>query len=101
MLQSEILVGKRLGAINANRSRPISVQKISTLKHKVFDHAVKLAAFVSLRPAVWPFGLTRAELTEIFGGFGSLGLEELHFDSAERFAADGDVEEDDRVGPAF
>jgi hypothetical protein len=59
---------------------------------------VKFRPLISLRFSSRIFRLARAELSEVFGGAGDDVGEEFHFDAAQGFAAEGDVEEDDGVG---
>ena len=47
---------------------------------------MELASFVALGSSLGVFGLTGAELTEVFGGFGDGVGEEFYFDAAERFS---------------
>lgn len=42
-------------------------------------------------------GLAGTELAEVFGCFGDDVGEKLHLNAAKRFAAEGHVEEDDRI----
>lgn len=91
------LILKLPGAINTRTPRPIAIDKITSLDHKVFNNTVELAALVALRAAQVVLGLAGAELAEVLGGArDSVGVE-LHFDTAEGLAAEGKVEEDDGV----
>ena len=58
---------------------------------------MELRALVALRAAEVVFRLAGAELAEVFGGAWDGVGEELHFDAAEGFAAEGEVEEDDGI----
>lgn len=83
--------------INRRTPRPIAINKIPSLDHEILDHAVELRALVALRAAEVVLRLAGAELAEVFGGArDGVGVEE-HFDAAEGFAAEGEVEEDDGV----
>ena len=92
------LVRKRLRPVDGRAPRPIPVDEVPALHHEVLDHAVELAALVPLRPAEVVLRLARAELAEVLGGAGGGRGEELHFDAAEGFAGQGEVEEDYGVG---
>ena len=84
-------------AINTRASGSITINEIASLDHKVLDNAVELGALVALRAAQVVFRLACAELAEVFGGARhGVGVQK-HFDAAERFAAQGEVEEDDGV----
>ena len=83
--------------IDRRTPRAIPINKISSLNHEILDHAVELRALVALRAAEVVFRLAGAELAEVLGGArDGVGVEE-HFDAAEGFAAEGEVEEDDGV----
>ena len=105
MLQGEILVWKCLGPIDRGTACAIAVEEVAPLDHEIFDlrevremkghtnnrskirktyHSMELAAFVSLRPSLSVFGLTRAELAEILCGAWCDVCEQLHLDSAQR-----------------
>lgn len=98
MHKLKILIRKSLRAIDTRAPRTISVQKITTLDHKLLDYAVELRAFVPLRPAQMVLRLACAELAEVLGGSGDGVGEEFHFDPAKWFAAECHVEEDYGVG---
>ncbi len=89
MLEREVLIGKRLRAVDADAARAVAVQEVAALHHEVFDDAVEFAAFVALWSALGVLALAGAELPEVFGGFGDGVGEELHLDSAEGFACVG------------
>jgi len=91
------LILKLPGPINARAPRSIAVYEVTSLDHEIFDHAVELAALVALRAAQVVLGLAGAELAEVLGGARDGVGVELHFDAAEGFAAEGEVEEDDGV----
>ena len=95
--QSLRLILKLPRPINARATRTIAIHKIPSLDHEVLDHAVELAALVPLRAAQVIFRLAGAELAEVLGGARDGVGVELHFDAAEGFAAEGEVEEDDGV----
>lgn len=71
---------------------------IRTSGNEITDDTVEFASFVALRLSQVVFGLACAVLAKVLGGFGNDVLEELHLDAAQWLAAQGDVEEDDRVG---
>jgi hypothetical protein len=83
--------------IDRGTASSIAINEISSLDHEVFDDSVEFAAFVALRAAQVVFRLARAELAEVLGGARDGVGVELHFDAAQGFAAEGDVEEDDGV----
>lgn len=86
MPQSEVLVCKAPGAVNACRTSAVTIEKVAALAHEVFDHAVELAALVAERAALRVLGLASAKLTEVLcSPRGDVG-KELHFDAAKRFA---------------
>ena len=95
--QTLSLILKLPRPINARATRTIAIHKIPSLDHEVLDHAVELAALVPLRAAQVVFRLAGAELAEVLGGARDGVGVELHFDAAEGFAAEGEVEEDNGV----
>ena len=60
----------------------VSSGKVTTLKHKVFDHTVKYRIGIS----IW-FGLSR-KLTEIFDSFGDGFSEKSNFNWSDSFTSD-------------
>ena len=94
----KILIRETLGAVNRMRTRTVAVQEIAALDHKVANHAVEPATLVALRSTERIFCLARAELAEVLRGAWNDVGEDFHFDPAQGFAAEGDVEEDDGVG---
>ena len=95
--QTLSLILKLPRPINTRAPRPIAIHKISSLDHEILDHTVELAALVALRAAQVVLGLAGAELAEVLGGARDGVGVQLHFDAAEGLAAEGEVEEDDRV----
>lgn len=51
MHQLKILIRKRLRAIDTRAARPIPIQEITPLDHKLLDHAVEFRALVTLGSA--------------------------------------------------
>ena len=84
MLNTEIFILKLfyLASIVAfedgNRSSPISIQKVTSLNHKIFHYSVKSAIFV----ANWSRGtktkLSSTKLSEVFSCFRSDVFEKFH-----------------------
>jgi hypothetical protein len=93
----EILIRKTLRAVDACRASPITIQKVSTLDHEVFNHTMKSAVLVSLRPAKVILRLSGAELPKILCCLWDNIREELHFDPAEWLSTERDIEEDYRI----
>ena len=91
------LIPKLPRPIDARAPRPVTVDEVAALDHEVLDDAVELGALVALRAAHGVLGLTGAELAEVLGGARHGVGVQLHFDAAEGFAAESDVEEDDGV----
>lgn len=61
-------------------------------------HTVELASLVALRMSQVILCLAGAVLTEVLGSLWHDVGEQLHLDSSQGLAAEGDVEEYDRVG---
>jgi hypothetical protein len=61
-------------------------------------HAVEFAPLVALGMSQVVLCLASAVLTEVLGGLWYGILEELHLDSPQGLAAEGDVEEYHRIG---
>lgn len=98
MHKREIFIRKRLSSIHARAARSIAVQEVSPLNHEILDDTVEFGALVALGAAEVVFRLAGAELAEILGGArDGVGVEE-HFDAAEGFTVQGEVEEDGWVG---
>ena len=55
------------------------------------------APLIPLRPSISTFGLARAQLSKVLRRARHHVVEELEFDAAQRFAAEGHVEETDGV----
>lgn len=53
---------------------------------------MEFAPFVALRSPLRVLGLAGAELPEVLGRFGCRVGEELHFDAAEGFACEGEIQ---------
>jgi hypothetical protein len=70
---------------------------ISRLMHSSPYHTVELASLVALGMSKVVLCLASAVLTEVLGRLWYDILEELHLDSAQGLAAEGDVEEYYRV----
>ena len=98
MAEIEILIRKRLSTVDACASGAVAINEVAALTHETLDHAVEFRAFVSLRTVLAGSGLASAKLAEVLCGSGDGVGEELHFDPAEGFGGESDVEEDDGVG---
>lgn len=85
--QPPLLIRKLPRAINTRAPRPIAINKIPSLDHEIANDAVEPAVLVALRPAQVVLRLARAILAEILGGARHAVGVQLHFDSAEGFAA--------------
>ena len=97
MAHLEILIGEAFRAVDRRRSRAITVEEITALNHEFFDHTVEPAAFVTLRSSQMVPRFARAILTKVFCCQGDDVGEKLHFDTTERLATEGDVEEDNWI----
>ena len=98
MLESEVLIGKGLGAINGSTPCTVAIQEVPTLDHEVVDltklldhsslhlsgtyHAMKFAALIALWPTLSVLGLSCTKLTEVLCRLGCDIGEELHLDSS-------------------
>ena len=90
MLQLEVLVFK-LVAVNRLASSSVVVFKVTTLAHKVGDHAVESGILISHSL------FSSAKSTEILSGLGDHICSQLHDDAAQRSAVAGlHVKEDAR-----
>ena len=112
MPEVEVLICKRLGAIDACRPCTVTVEKVAALTHEVGDlmwclaspvshaafiyqtkngqrwthDAVEARSFVTLWPTQVVLGLARAKLPEVLCRLGNYILVQLKGDAAERLA---------------
>lgn len=103
MLDGESLVVE-LVAVNRLASSAVASSEITTLDHKLLDDAVEDGAFIVQRLSRLSDALlTSAERAEVVGCLGDEVGVELHGDTTDGLAADGDVEVDagSRGGVAF
>jgi hypothetical protein len=81
----------KLSIVSGNPTKP------SSAMHVLLDHPMELAALIALRPSEMVLSLSCAVLSEVLScPWHDVG-EELHFDAAKWFAAQGHVEEGDWI----
>jgi hypothetical protein len=86
----KLLTGEFL-SIDGLATRTITLGEITSLKHEVFDHTVKLGSFVSNLPAAWLLK-TYCEFTEILAGLRNDIVVELESDALRWVRANFDIE---------
>lgn len=86
MSEREVLVRKRRRPVDARRAGSVAGHEVAALDHETADHAVEFGPLVALRTTERGPALARAELSEVLGGFGDDGAEELDEDAAEGLA---------------
>lgn len=97
MFNIKVLV-RKCAAVDGNTACAVAVEKVAALDHETVDRAVEDGVFVAHGLAVGGFVFSRAELAEVFGGFGdSIGVK-LEFHAALGDATDGYIEEDHWIG---
>ena len=97
MFNIKILI-RKCPAVNRDGPRAVAVEEIAALDHEGMDTAVEDRVFVAHWFAGGGFMFSGAELAKVFDGLGDAVGVEFEFHAALGDAADGDVEEDDRVG---
>jgi len=88
-----------LVAVDGLATSAVAAGEVTTLAHELGDHTVEATALVVEGLAGGAGALLAgAESAEVLSGLGDGVGVELHLETAGRGAADGDVEEDNRVG---
>lgn len=70
MFPDKILIGKRFRPVNTGAPGSISILKVSSLQHEIFNHTMEFRAFVSHGFAEMVFGFAGAEDAEVLCGAG-------------------------------
>ena len=97
VLQREVLV-RELGAVDGLSTGTVSGGEVTSLAHEVCDDAVEAGSLeVQRLSRLADALLSRAERAEVLRRLGSDVGAERHFDASRGRAADGDVEENNRV----
>ena len=98
MAHPKVLISKALRPIDTRGASAITVDEIASLNHEVFNHTMELASFVALCTAEVVSDLSGAVLTKVLGRAWDDVCKDFHFDTAQGFTTEGNVEEDDWVG---
>jgi len=97
---TETFIFKDLAFIDGIRASTITFQKITTLDHKIFDHAMECTLLVADRSLSLTM-LARTELSKVFGGIRAFIGKQFHYDSASVVSTNCHVEKRNWIRGVF